>query len=327
MKRIVFLVLSVLLIVPLSLRGQEVSVTAAFDTARIFIGDQTGFSVAIDQPADIKLSIPLFKDTLTKNIEILNGPAVDTLKTGDNKIRITEKYLVTSFDSGFYYIDPVYAEITGSNGLKRFYSDYSILEVVRVRLTPPDTASKIFDIASPYRAPLTLGEILPWILVLILAAAVIWSLIRIVRKLKKARKEVLIPAIIEPAHIIAFRDLEKLKNEKLWQSGETKKYYTRLTEIIRQYLENRFMVYSMEMTTSETLEALVRTGFKKDESYTKLRSVLTGADLVKFARYKPDPVENESAFSGSWDFVLATKAAEMLEINDKAKEKPGGENR
>jgi len=327
MKRFVFIVLSVLLIVPLSLRGQEVSVTAAFDTARIFIGDQTGFSVAIDQPADIKLSIPLFKDTLTKNIEILNGPAVDTLKTGDNKIRITEKYLVTSFDSGFYYIDPVYAEITGSNGLKRFYSDYSILEVVRVRLTPPDTASKIFDIASPYRAPLTLGEILPWILVLILAAAVIWSLIRIVRKLKKARNEVLIPAIIEPAHIIAFRDLEKLKNEKLWQSGETKKYYTRLTEIIRQYLENRFMVYSMEMTTSETLEALVRTGFKKDESYTKLRSVLTGADLVKFARYKPDPVENESVFSGSWDFVLATKAAEMLEINDEAKEKPGGENR
>ena len=319
--------LSVFLISPLPLRGQEISVSAAFDTTRIFIGDQTGFSVAIDQPADIRLTIPLFKDTLAKNIEILNGPVVDTLKTGDKRIRITEKYLVTSFDSGFYNIDPVYAEIADSKGLKRFYSDYSILEVVRVRLTPPDTASKIFDITSPYRAPLTLGEILPWILVLILAAAVIWSLIRVVRKLKKARKEVVIPAIIEPAHIIAFRDLEKLKNEKLWQSGETKKYYTRLTEIIRQYLGNRFMVYSMEMTTSETLEALVKTGFKKDESYSKLRSVLTGADLVKFAKYKPDPVENESAFSSSWDFVLATKAAEMIETKDEVKEKPGGENR
>jgi hypothetical protein len=327
MKRFIITVLFVLLILPLSLKGQEVTVSAAFDTTKIFIGDQTGFSVAIEQPAGIRLLIPVFKDTLTKNIEILNGPVVDTLKTDDNRIRITEKYLVTSFDSGFYNIDPVYAEISDSKGLKRFYSDYSILEVVRVRLTPPDTASKIFDITSPYKAPLTLGELLPWILVILLAAALIWFLIRIVRKLKKARKEVLIPAIIEPAHIIAFRDLENLKSEKLWQSGETKKYYTRLTEIIRQYLENRFMVYSLEMTTSETLEALVRTGFKKDESYNKLRSVLTGADLVKFAKYKPDPVENESAFSSSWDFVAATKATEAVEIISESKEKPGGENR
>jgi len=327
MKRFIITVLFVLLILPLSLKGQEVTVSAAFDTTKIFIGDQTGFSVAVEQPASIRLLIPVFKDTLTKNIEILNGPVVDTLKTGDNRIRITEKYLVTSFDSGFYNIDPVYAEISDSKGLKRFYSDYSILEVVRVRLTPPDTASKIFDITSPYKAPLTLGELLPWILVILLAAALIWFLIRMARKLKKARKEVLIPAITEPAHIIAFRDLENLKSEKLWQSGETKKYYTRLTEIIRQYLENRFMVYSLEMTTSETLEALVRTGFKKDESYGKLRSVLTGADLVKFAKYKPDPVENESAFSSSWDFVAATKATEAVKIMDESKEKPGGENR
>jgi hypothetical protein len=109
----------------------------------------------------------------------------------------------------------------------------------------------------------------------------------------------------------------------LWQKGEAKKYYTRLTEIIRQYLENRFQVYSLELTTSETLEALVKTGFKKNESYNKLKSVLTGADLVKFAKYKPEPIENKTSFSNSWDFVSATKVIEEVEEKSDVKEKQG----
>ena len=62
-------------------------------------------------------------------------------------------------------------------------------------------------------------------------------------------------------------ELEILKEEQLWQKGEVKIYYTRLTEILRKYLENRFRVYSLELTTDETLEALVNTGFKKDDQH------------------------------------------------------------
>jgi hypothetical protein len=323
MKRLDFFILFILSIIPFSLKGQEVSVTAAFDTSRIFIGDQINFSVIIDQPADLKLSLPFFKDSISKNIEVLSGPLIDTAALSGNKLRITERYLITSFDSGFYMIDPVYAEISDPTGLKRFYSDYTLLEVARVKLTPPDTSSKIFDIAPPYRAPLKLGEILPWVLLALLASVLVWMVIRLLKKYKRAKKEIIVPAIKEPAHIIAFRELEKLQNDMLWQNGETKKYYTRLTEIIRQYLENRFQVYSLELTTSETLEALVKTGFKKNESYNKLKSVLNGADLVKFARYKPDPVENESGFSDSWDFVSATKAADVVVENSDVKEKQG----
>ena len=91
------------------------------------------------------------------------------------------------------------------------------------------------------------------------------------------------------------------------RKGEIKKYYTRLTEILRQYLENRFRVYSLELTTAETLDALVKTGFKKNGSYNELKAVLTGADLVKFAKYKPEPSENESHFQNSWNFVTCHK--------------------
>jgi hypothetical protein len=110
----------------------------------------------------------------------------------------------------------------------------------------------------------------------------------------------------DPAHLIAFRQLEKLKEEKLWQKGEIKKYYTRLTEIIRQYLENRYRIFSMEMTTFETLAELTKSGFRDDDNYRRLRTVLSGADLVKFAKYNPEPSENELHFDYAWQFVKFT---------------------
>jgi hypothetical protein len=89
-------------------------------------------------------------------------------------------------------------------------------------------------------------------------------------------------------------------------------------------LENRFRVFSLELTTAETLEALIKTGFKKNGSYNQLKIVLTGADLVKFAKYNPEPSENESHFQNSWDFVLATKENEVsigaIDEKDKIRE-------
>lgn len=305
MRRIVFNI--VLIFSVAQLRAQDVNVTAAFDSSRIYIGDQIHFTITVDQPADIKAEIPQFKDTISRNIEIISGPVTDTAPAVNGRIKLIEKYLVTSFDSGYYNIKPIYAEVKTSEGLKRFYSDYSRLEVMKYRTAPADSTAEIYDIIAPIKAPLTAGEVIPWVLAVLIAAIVIWGVIRFIKSRKKEKKG---PEIIinpDPAHVIAFRELEKLREEELWQKGETKLYYTRLTEILRQYLENRYSVYSLELTTSETLNALVKTGFKKDESYNKLRSVLTGADLVKFAKYKPEPDENENHFRNAWEFVKVTK--------------------
>ena len=286
--------------------GQEVLVRTAFDTARIYIGDQIRYTITIDQPPDIRLELPLLKDTLCKNIEILAGPVVDSSAIEGSKIRITNSYLVTSFDSGYYEVPPAFAEIRSESGIKRFYSGYSPLEVIRVTIAPADSAAKIFDIIKPYSAPVTVGEVLPWVLLAALVAALIWGIIRLYRKFRKNKKE---PEVIinpDPAHVIAFRELEKLREEQLWQRGEVKLYYSRLSEILRQYLENRYGVYSLEMTTSETLEALVKTGFKKDNLYQSLKTILNGSDLVKFAKYKPEAVENDVHFQNSWAFVENT---------------------
>jgi hypothetical protein len=315
------LLLSIFLLISLlsGSRGQNVTVTSAFDTSRIYIGDQIFYTVTVKQPPDLKLDIQTFKDSLYKNIEILSGPIQDSIVSKDNILRIVNKYIVTSFDSGIYQVPPVYAEIKDKNGIKRFYSEYTPLEVMRVKMTPPDTTSKIFDIVGPYRAPLTLQEIIPWVFLAIVAAALVWVILRFSKRFRKSGKEHIPVINPDPAHVIAFRELDKLKNEELWQKGEVKLYYSRLTEILRQYLENRYAVYSLEMTTSETLETLIKTGFKKDENYTDLKNILNGSDLVKFAKYKPEPSENELHFEKSWKFIEATKV--VVEISEPADKK------
>jgi hypothetical protein len=301
-----------------SVYSQDIIVTAAFDSSKIFIGDQINFTVTVEQPKDINIRLPFFKDTLIDKIEILKGPVVDTVKDENNRLKIIEKYLVTSFDSGLYQVPPVYAEIGNKKNLKRYFSDYSQLEVARVRIAPPDTTARIFDIVAPYKAPLTFAEVMPW---LVLGAVIAATMFFVVRSIRKMRKDTTVAAEvinIEPAHVIAIRELDRLKGEQLWQKGEIKKYYTRITEILRQYLGNRYGITALELTTAETLAALTEQGFKKDETYKILADVLRGGDLVKFAKYKPVPEENEMHLDNAYRFVEATRIIEKPQPEEEA---------
>lgn len=302
---------AVLFIIPMN--AQDIKVTAAFDTSKIYIGDQLNFTITVEQPASANLNIQSFKDTVCKNIEILAKPVVDTVFNQD-RIKIVNNYLVTSFDSGFYCVPPVYAESRENNNIKRYYSDYSVLEVSRINIAPPDTSSAIYDIIEPYRAPVTIREIVPWLLWAVLAAIVIYGIIRLISffSLLHKGKEKPVEKIYEPAHVIAFRELDKLKEEELWQKGETKEYYSRLTAIIRQYIDNRFSVNSLELTTQETLTALLNRGFKKDKDYALLKTILICSDLVKFAKHVPDANENTAHYDDARLFVEETKIDETV---------------
>ena len=145
MKRLVILIIMTV-ILGSYIFGQELKVSASFDTSMIYIGDQIGFTISVDQPDNISVELPLFRDTIIANIEILAGPVVDTTSNQDGRISIVEKYLITSFDSGYYQVPPVFVEMRNESGLKRFYSDYSQLEVMRVKIAPADSTAKIFDI-------------------------------------------------------------------------------------------------------------------------------------------------------------------------------------
>lgn len=101
----------------------------------------------------------------------------------------------------------------------------------------------------------------------------------------------------------------ELEREKLWQQGAFKAYHIRLTEIIREYIDSRYGINSMEMTTDETIAALERVRIQR-EIIQPLEQLFRLADMVKFAKAIPVGPENEASIGSAREFIRNTTKME-----------------
>jgi hypothetical protein len=135
------------------------------------------------------------------------------------------------------------------------------------------------------------------------------AIVGLIYYLKKRPKQQPVAPPVKPSlpgYIIALNKLTELSGKKLWQQGEVKQYYSELSDIIRDYLENRYRVKTQESTTDEIFAALKH---KRIVSRNRelLRQILQLADLVKFAKENPLPADNEQSMDNAVDFVSNTK--------------------
>jgi hypothetical protein len=301
-------------------RAQEITVRSKLDTTSIFTGDHIYFTVTLEKPSETAAVLHQYSDTLISGIEILNGPSADTTILTDGRVAVINRYLITSFDSGRYEIPPVFAEIPFEEGIKRFYSDFVYLTVRRPNIAPADSTLQYFDIIGPYKVPVTVGEILPWVLILMAIGTLLWFGIRYIRNRKKQMVDTTPEEPVEAAYILAYRSLEKLKNEKLWQRGLYKDYFSALSDILRVYIDRRFTMNSMESTTIEIMQELRNEKNLNGEPYDRLKQVLELADMVKFAKLIPDSSDCELSLEHSWSFVSLTRKEKTLTENNDAEE-------
>jgi len=283
--------------------AQKPSVKSSIDTTRILIGDQVNIMLELEQDKKDQYQFPFFRDTIIGNIEILSVSQIDTQELDQNRVLLQQRILVTSFDTGFYVIPPFY--FPNSEEFDSLRSDAFPLEVLTLEI---DTTKGIADIKLPYDVPLSFLEILPYLIVALLLIGIfiiIWYIIR-----KRRKKPVLEPIRVkpaEPAHIWALKNLDNLVKEKLWQKGKVKLYHSRLSEILRYYLEFRFDIRAMEQTTAEILTALSEQDTVPEDLSDNLHQSLEQSDLVKFAKWNPLPDENERSMEIAYEFVLKTK--------------------
>ena len=116
------------------------------------------------------------------------------------------------------------------------------------------------------------------------------------------------PIIIRPAHEIALEKLSGLKSESLWEKGSVKEYYSKLTYIFREYLENRFDIQALESTSEQIITQLEKKDFDTGMN-DDVRRVLQSADLVKFAKAKPVEEFHVESFEKLEAFVKTTKVS------------------
>jgi hypothetical protein len=324
--RALYFILTISMMLSNNIRAQEVTAFAQLDTTDILIGDQIRLNLEFTMPLDYRVIWPFYQDTLTQNVEIIGQTAVDTIiHELDNLVNMIQSITITSFDSGYYRIAPL-----------KFYfqpiDDTAFTEIttaavyLRVHTMEVDTSQAIKAIKPPLTAPLTFREVLPWILIALAATLIVLLVIYVVRKRKKSEPLFRIrPKIILPAHVVAMNELEILKLKKLWQSGKVKNYYTELTDIVRIYIENRFDVRAVEMTTYEIMEGMKQADANK-EIIEKLRQTLMLADLVKFARENPQALENDTSMNNSMEFVRDTIQEIETSIKDTEEDSPDADN-
>jgi hypothetical protein len=181
---------------------------------------------------------------------------------------------------------------------------------IEVQTIPVDTTKAYKDIRPLEPAPfdpywLMLGGLI-LLLLAVITALVVWYIRR-----RRRRKLVPVdaPVIIIPPHVEALKALENLEQEKVWQDGRMKEYYTRLTDIVRTYIEKRWLVNALELTSDELLVH----GFTlqlDQETRECLERVVKLADLVKFARMTPLGSDCESSMHLSRRFVERTAMVE-----------------
>ncbi|MCD6347853.1 MAG: hypothetical protein J7L96_10575 [Bacteroidales bacterium] len=296
----------------ITVHSQEIKVESSIDTTRMLIGDQVNILLKVDQPKSKSIAFPIFKDTLVNQLEILDVSGIDTAPAGDGHLQLIQRLLVTSFDTGFYVIPSFY--FVDQETKDSFRTEVLPLEVLTMEI---DTAKGIADIKLPFDVPLTFMEVLPYIIVGLLLAGLIILFIYIYKKRKQKPEPV--PVRVkpsEPAHLWALRTLDKLASEKLWQKGKIKLYHSRLSEIIRSYIEFRFSITALEQTTAEILEACEKHSSITEELNHNLGELLELSDLVKFAKWQPLSDENERSLEIAYDFVLKTKKSLNLRSSE-----------
>jgi hypothetical protein len=213
-----------------------------------------------------------------------------------------QRLVLTSFDTGFivvpaikFYFNDDSTQVLSTDPLVIFVSDI-----------PVEMEADIKDIKEPYDVPFNWKK---WVLRALIVFAVLALLIGAYHWWKKRQKQseevVARPKPKRPAHEIALEKLEALRQKKLWQNEQVKEYYIELTDIIREYIEFRFDVLALEMTTDEIMAALHMKAIDK-QTLLELRKMLQLADLAKFAKYRPMPNENELCFDAAKQFVAKT---------------------
>jgi hypothetical protein len=290
-----------LLLLTRSTWAQQAVVVASMDSTQLLIGEQATLHLEIAADKNTPLQLPFIADTLMNGVEVLGISALDTTDLGNNRIQIKYDYLLTSFDSALYLLPPFKVIINTDT----VYSNELSLKVSTVDVE----SGNYYDIK----------DILPpefvWkdYALFIYLFAGFWILIGIILYIldrRKKHKSILpfiktVEAVILPPHVRALQALDRIKAEKLWQHGKEKEYHSQVTDTLRTYIEERFRVPALEQTSYETLQRL-RGISDVDLVLEKLKQILLLADLVKFAKYHPQPDENELSLMNAYLFVQST---------------------
>lgn len=257
--------------------SQSDKIQVEVNTNSIRIGEQFQYKISVNETENV--IIPKL-DNL-KGLEI-----IDTLKVETLENKLVQKYILTGFDSGAFYIPQQQVFIKN----QPYLTDSLLISVATIAI---DTVKiKKFPIKG------IKGEVYQfndfrhyfwWLLIVFIIIGLLLYFFTL--KKKKVHEDIVyVPSL--PPYEEAIEKLQELDKKLLWQNNQTKKYYSELTGIVRGYIERELELPALEITTDELIDILDDLDNSKSietnkEIIHKLRKLLQESDLVKFAKSKP----------------------------------------
>lgn len=282
-------------------------VTARMDARQITVGDQARVFLEVhNNPATADVKWPAFTDTFN-SLEITEKGKIDTLQEGGNVI-YRQRLLITGFDSGLFKIPAFQFAVVPKSG-NPYVLQTDSFELL-VQTVAVDTTKEFKPIKNIILVQSSWLDYIWYIAggVALLLIVIGITLFFALRK-KPAKPQPKAPAI--PLQDRVMKQLAELEGQQLWQKGQVKEYYVQLTDIVRNYIEERFATPALELTTDEMLYKVQH--HKELQPYhALLQNILHTADLAKFAKWQPLPQEHFDAMDNARKFVENSRPKPVL---------------
>ncbi|SIO42966.1 hypothetical protein SAMN04488055_3953 [Chitinophaga niabensis] len=284
-------------------------VKAIPDTTQIRIGEPIRLEITAKvmiyalKGANLKVVFPNLPDSLN-HIEITDRTQLDTSGSNEQQKLFKQIITLTSFDSGRWEMPPMKFEVFSvTDG--SYDSVFTEPFFIDVNTVPVDTTKAFKPIKALRSVGWNILDYWPYLLAcLALSAAIVLYFVF----WHKKRKPAVVAPPARPAkapYQLAMEQLELLEKEKPWNS-DVKLYYTQLTDILRQYFEQQFHIAALEQTSAELMQN-IKPVTVLNQQRDKLQSILTLADLAKFAKLQPSPQEHEDCLRKAIAVVEWTK--------------------
>lgn len=283
------------------------TISAKLDSTHVLMGKTIGLHISVVQDREVNgLMLNLVADTLNAKVEIADKGKADTTALDNNRLQINRDITLQAFDPGTYQL-PAILYVVGGDTLRSKETLTLTVDSIKV-----DPQGKIKDFKPVTEAPFKLLDWVPdfisdywwaWLAGLLLLAFGLYAYFKWYKKginpLKPVKKRL-------PPYEEAMQALSNLKSRNLWQNGQEKEYYTTLTDILRVYIDRRFGINAVEMTSTQIMDK-IRQNEDANIAKEQLNNVLEIADFVKFANMHTLADDNEIAFQRAVNFVEQTK--------------------
>ena len=296
-----------LLLVDVGVRADSVIIESYhFDSNNIRVGDLFHLVLRLNAKTDGNMAILPLDLSDNSDLEVVDKPIVLLNSTNSSTKIYQIQFPLQVFTTGQHKLPPIRIQLDQ----KQVETPRYIFEVRSV-LKNSDASDQIKDIKPPILPPI---QIWPYV---VIGIVVILGLVTVGFCLYHRRLDQ--PVETEepplPPHEIAYANLERIKASGWIETEQFKTYYTKLSLVIRRYLENRYQVNVMELPTSDLVDCL-REGKTPKLIRSQVQNFLERSDVVKFSELRPNKVEARQLMTDARKIIGLTQPRLISKTTD-----------